>query len=186
MILIKALRFRLTLFALVIFALLLVVVAAPLPIPGRDYSEVIWPMLPLIVVAGVMVNRKVLFDTPFEAVHPHKSLRRAALYFGAVSAVWVVACLASLISEIDPLVTARNTLFMVGIAAIFGPTGMTGGFMALTAFGCATWILGAGAMGADPALWALFLHPAQAAGALLISVLIFGFGTVIDCHGRRC
>ena len=186
MILIKAWKLRLTLSTLLIYATLLVLAAAPLPIPGRDYSEVIWPMLSLAVVAVVMINRKVLFDTPFEAVHPKKSLRRAALYFGAVAAVWLIASLASLISEVDPAVAVRNTLFMVGISAIFGPAGMTGSFMILSAFACSTWILGAGAMGGEPAAWAIFLHPAHALGALLISIAVFGLGVFIDCYNRRC
>lgn len=170
---------------MVVYALGIVLIAAPIPIPGRDFSDVLWPALPILVVGAVVLSRRVLADVPFEAVHPRRTWRRLSLLIGPVLAVGLVTAVLSPWVDVDPLVAARNTGIMLGVVALCGPSLATAAMLGLAAFSCASWILGAGGMGAPPAWWAVLLHPTGSAAAFFLAVGLLGAGAVIDVRRRE-
>ena len=105
------------------YALALLLVAAPIPVPGRDFSDVLWPALPIVVVGAAVLSRRVLADVPFEARHPHRARRRTAVALGALLAVAVSTVAVTPWAAVDPAVAIRNAALMLGVVALCGPRG---------------------------------------------------------------
>ena len=141
----------------------------PVPIPGRDISDVVFPLFPIVLAVTYTMCDEVLADATTEARHPRRRLRRLVLFLLAAGIGLLAALCAAAVSTASAAVLTRNTLVLLALVAVPGRRFATVSTTLATTYCAFSWIVGAQGVGVSPARWALLLQPSSGVGAAAVS-----------------
>lgn len=142
----------------------------PLPVPGRDVRDVVWPLSPLLLVLPLVASAA-QFALPFE-LRSRRSAVRRMVFLAAALLMIVAASTVSAVqqSQIDPQVLQRNGLFFLGLGLVAGWKHADTVLLAVTGYCALAWLLGSGGTSSLPQWWALPYQPFDHRAVLLVSV----------------